>query len=119
MVIWQDVWLNNTDANGIKLENYVSQYDNDYAICNFCNKHLKYSQNGFQTIFAHSEKMKLKTMSNAKYNTNQAHIVVSSKPTSSKSTPQSSGSATPSSFQLDLQKSMYNTGHKSTTKSAS
>ena len=78
----------------------MSRHDNNYAVCNLCNKHLKYSQNGFQTIFAHSEKMKHKTMSNAKYNTNQVHIV-SSKPTSSKSTSESSGSSTPSTFQLD------------------
>ena len=79
----------------------VSRHDNEYTICNLCNKRLKCSKDGFQTIFSHSEKIKHKSMSNARYNTHQAHIIVSSKPTSSKSTSQPSESSTASPFQLD------------------
>jgi len=53
------MWLINKGANGIVLKDYVTLHDNEYAVCN-----LKYLQNGFQAIFAHPEKIKLKSISN-------------------------------------------------------
>ena len=74
MVKWHSAWLSRLDGSGIEIMRWAQRVDDEHFECKLCHVTLKYTTQGFQSLFQHSLKANHKTVSKRAFSNVQPHF---------------------------------------------